>query len=45
MGEMDSEQIEIEYDIKWHKARLLGAGHLFHFVEPAEVDFPDANEA
>lgn len=25
------------YDIKWHKARLVGVGHLFHFVGPAEL--------
>lgn len=45
MGEMDGEQIEIEYDIKWHKARLVRVRHPFHFVGSAEVDFPNANEA
>lgn len=45
MGEMDGEQIEIEYDIKWHKARLVKVRDPFHFVGSAEVDFPNANEA
>lgn len=44
-GEVDSEQIEIKYDIKWHKDRVAGVRHPFYFVGSAEVDFPNVNEA